>query len=167
MWQASRNTNSLVRSRTKRRPSRRSRSQHRRGASQIGELFVTFPVLLTVLYGIVQFSSLFSAQQALKFASAQGAQAMATTPPGMPAHLDEGIVQTAVEGTLPDSLKVDAGNGDFDFIGTIQCHDPLVSGGICTVTLEMDKADAAPDLLGMFGFSLTGQIQASTSMIKE
>ena len=167
MFQTSRKMNSVDGNRTKRRSPCRSRRYHRRGASQIGELFITFPVVLTLLYGIIQFSSLFSAQQALKFASTQGAQAMATTPPGIPAHLDEGIVQTVVENTLPDSLKVDVGNGDIDFIGTMQCQDPLVSGGICTVTLEMDKADAAPDLLRIFGFSLTGKIQASTSMIKE
>ena len=145
----------------------KQRRHRRKGGSQIGELFITFPVIVTVLLGVVQFSTLISAKHALTFASAQGAKAMATTAAGIPTHTDEGIVQTAIERTLPDSLKTDDGNGDLDFVGTITCEDPLVSGGICTVTLEMDKVDAAPDLLALFGFSLTGTIQASTSMVKE
>lgn len=135
-------------------PRVRQAARSRRGAILSAEMLLVFPVLIIVLFGIIEISLLISTTNQLKLASNVGARVCATTP---------GPCDAAVELAINQVL---GNSSTFDNV-SVTCDDDGVSGGLCTITLTMPKTDAAPDLLGVLGLKLEGTLQQSTTMRKE
>lgn len=137
------------------RARRGMRSRQRKGALLSAEMLLVSPAMILLLFGIVEIGVLASTYNELKQASHVGARAGATAPA---AHVKEAVVW-AVEEVLKDSALRDK--------VTIACDEVVDSGTIFHVSVAMKKDQAAPDLLSVLGFSLSGKLEASTAMRKE
>jgi hypothetical protein len=138
-----------------RRVRRPIRPGQRKGALLSAELLLVSPATLLVLFGIVEIGMLASSYNELKLASHVGARAGATAS----TTWVKDSVNQAVEEVLKDSSLKDK--------VTVVCDDVVEAGTVFRVSIAMDKGQAAPDLLGVLGFSLSGKLEASTAMRKE
>lgn len=126
----------------------------RRGAILSMELVFVLPIVLGLLFAIIEFGMLWSAQQLAKEASAAGCR-VATLP-----GADELAVRHAVEQVLRKPHYVSS-------------YQLRVFGGARTgdevgVAVRLPMTAAAPDLLGILGFRLGGRnLTAETVMRKE
>jgi len=127
----------------------------RKGALLSSEMMIVFPVMMILLFGVVETSLLLASYNTLKLASSVGAR-VATVTPGD--HPDQAVVE-AVNEVLANSSFLEH--------VSVTCHDGGETGGICRVTVQIPMEEAAPDLLGVLGFHLTGVLEASTAMRKE
>ena len=136
-----------------RQPKRRIKP--RQGALLSAEMLITFPVLMVMLFGLVETSLLISAYNQLKHASSVGARVCSISP---------GDSSAKVAMAIREAL-----NNDDDLIqaATVTLEDSGVSGSFCRVTIELPMSDAAPNLLEAFGFKLDGTLKATTAMLKE
>ena len=126
----------------------------RKGALLSSEMMIIFPVMMILLFGVVETSLLLASYNKLKLASSVGAR-VATVTPG---DSNQSVVE-AVNEVLADTSFL-------DYV-SVACHDSGQTGGICRVTIQIPMEEAAPDLLGVLGFRLTGVLEASTAMRKE
>ncbi len=135
-----------------RQPKRRIKP--RQGALLSAEMLITFPVLMVMLFGLVETSLLISAYNQLKHASSVGARVCSISP---------GDSSAKVAMAIREAL-----NNDDDLIqaATVTLVDNG-SGEICRVTIELSMSEAAPNLLEAFGFKLDGTLKATTAMLKE
>lgn len=138
-----------------RRVRRGVRSRQRKGALLSAEMLLVSPAMLLVLFGIVEIGMLASSYNELKLASYVGARAGATA---STTQVKECVIR-AVDDVLNNSSLKDK--------VTVACDDVVEAGTVFRVSIAMKKDQAAPDLLGVLGFSLSGQLEASTAMRKE
>jgi Flp pilus assembly protein TadG len=125
------------------------RNKARRAAAAV-ELAVVTPVLLTMLFGIVEFGWLFTVRQALVTASREGARTAV-----LPGSTDADVLNRVTEYMQPLGLTgytTQVGEGD----------DGEPSG---TVTISIPYANVTL-VSGYFG-NLTGDLSVTCSMRKE
>ncbi|MEO8493453.1 MAG: TadE/TadG family type IV pilus assembly protein [Planctomycetota bacterium] len=130
------------------------RGKARQGALLSAEMLIVAPVLMVIVFGMVETSLLISTYNQLKHASSVGCRSCS---------IASGVDREAVV------LAIRAALNDEKLIGAVQvtCDDSGVSGEICRVTIQMPMSEAAPDLLAVLGFHLEGTLEASTAMRKE
>ncbi len=138
-----------------RRVRRGMRALQRRGALLSAEMLLVSPAMLVLLFGIVEMGMLASTYNELKLACYVGARAGATA---STTQVKEAVLW-AVEEVLKDSSLRDK--------VTVTCDEVVNSGAVFHVSIAMKKERAAPDLLGVLGFRLSGKLEASTAMRKE
>lgn len=114
-------------------------------------MLLTFPILALALFGVVETSVLVGASNRLQLAANTGARVGAATPG--PRH--HRAIEEAVYEVLGPQLSQYA---------TVDCSHSGTAGDMCRVTVALPRDQAAPDLLGMFGFRLSGMLQATVSM---
>lgn len=126
--------------------------QNRRGVLSM-ELVLTLPILLILLFGLLEFSLLFFARGDVVDASRAGVRA---------ARL-HGATQESVEDEVRYSLGA-------RLASQAQVHTTLggKTGDEVSVTVRVPMAAAAPDLLWIAGYSLKGrELLCETRMVKE
>lgn len=134
------------------------RRRARRRASVALELLLVFPILLSLLLAMVQFSMLLAARQQLAGASREAARVaaqggdLAAVQYAASLYLGQGNLSNAqVQAVLTDTTGM-----------------PLPSGAPVAVTVQVPANQAAPDLLAFIGVSLKNEvISAQTVMRKE
>ncbi len=134
----------------------RRRARRRAGAAL--ELLLVFPVLLSLLLALVEFSMLLAARQQLAGASREAARVAAQGG-------DLLAVQTAA------SLYLGQGNlANAQVLAVLTDANgmPLPSGAPVAVTVQVPATQAAPNLLAYVGLSLQNEVlSAQTVMRKE
>jgi len=130
------------------------KTPHRRGSILSAEMLIVFPVMMVLLMGVVETSLMLSTFNQLKLASSVGARVASVTPGNAELAVAEAVEQVLAE-------------ADFVEVVDVSCDDSGQTGGICRVTVRIPMSEAAPDLLGVFGFTLDGTLEASTAMRKE
>jgi Flp pilus assembly protein TadG len=122
------------------------------------ELLLVFPILLSLLLAMIQFSMLLVARQQLAGASREAARVAA-----------QGGNLAAVQSTA--SLYLGQGNlsnAQVTAVLTDPSGLPLPSGAPVSVTVQVPANQAAPDLLAFIGVSVKNQVlSAQTVMRKE
>jgi len=117
-------------------------------------MLIAFPVMMVLVFGMVETSLLISTYNQIKHASSVGARICSVSPGEC-----SDAVGMAIREALDDEKLIAA--------VTVICDDGGVTGESCRVTIQLPMTDAAPDLLKAFGFRLTGVLEASTVMRKE
>jgi Flp pilus assembly protein TadG len=134
------------------------RRRARRRAGVALELLLVFPILLSLLLAMIQFSMLLVARQQLTGASREAARVAAQGG-------DLNAVQTAA------SLYLGQGNlsnAQVQAVLTDATGMPLPSGAPVSVTVQVPANQAAPDLLAFVGVSIKNEVlSAQTVMRKE
>ncbi len=129
-----------------------TRSRRRRGVLS-AELLLTLPILMVLLFGLLEFSLLFFARGDVVDASRAGARAARIF--GATSESVEDEVRSALGGRLAAHARVTAELGE-------------TSGDPVRVTVEVPMAVASPDLLWLIGYSLRGRdLYCQTRMVKE
>ena len=117
------------------------------------ELVLTLPILLLILTGLFEFTLLFFARGEVVEASRVAARK--ATLPGVSQQDIEDEVRKVLHPRFHQSLLVDAMLGER-------------SGDVVAVSVTVDMASAAPDLLWPIGYSLQGRpLLSETCMIRE
>jgi len=117
------------------------------------ELVLTLPILLLILTGLFEFTLLFFARGEVVEASRVAARK--ATLPGVSQQDIEDEVRKILHPRFHQSLKIDAMLGER-------------SGDVVAVSVTVDMASAAPDLLWPIGYSLQGRpLLSETCMIRE
>ncbi len=133
-----------------------SRRSGRRGMISVEFLLIS-PLLVGLLLAVVQLSLLLSSQQMLSAASREGARVAAVG--GTEEEVKHAVLrflgkgklsQTKIETTLTDASG-----------------QPIPSGEAVSVTLHLPAHQAAPNFLGIIGFSFKEPLVARTVMRKE
>ncbi|MEJ7592541.1 MAG: TadE/TadG family type IV pilus assembly protein [Planctomycetaceae bacterium] len=134
-----------------------SRLSNRKGAILSMELVLVLPIFLMLIFSIVEFSMLMSAQTRVANAAQNGARLLSIC--GMPSVAAEAEVKTRVERLLGPSLArqcvitIDPGNYASD-LGHVYVQVPM--------------RNACPDLLWMTGFSVANRsINCDAAMAME
>jgi len=130
------------------------RAKARKGALLSAEMLIVFPVMVVIVFGMVETSLVISTYNQLKHASSVGCRCCSISPGDGSA-----AVAMAIRAALNDDKLIDT--------VTVICDDSGVSGEICRVTIQLPMSEAAPDLLAALGFQLEGTLEASTAMRKE
>lgn len=134
------------------RNSRRSRS--RTGALLTMELILALPLLVGLLFAIVEFGLLWEANHQVKLASVVGARTAAHPGGDLPA-----VERAVMNALLKAGLKAHH---------TVSLEGGEHSGDLVSVEVRALMIDAAPDLLAFLGFSLAGQeLAGRTVLLKE
>lgn len=117
------------------------------------ELVLTLPILSLILAGLFEFTMLFFARG--EVVDAARVAARKATLPGATLEVVEDEVRKVLDPRFHSSLQVAAELGE-------------KSGDLVAVTVAVDMADAAPDLLWPIGYTLQGrQLISETCMIRE
>lgn len=129
----------------------------RRGVLTL-ELVLVLPILLIVILAIVQLAALLMASQALQAAASVGARE-ASLP---------GATHERVVGAVQRTLEPWRFAPHLDPV-RIEPVDPsaAASGDPVTVSVSVDSALAAPNLLNVFGVRLAGQKLAATFVYRK
>jgi hypothetical protein len=137
--------------------SKPSRKTRRRGALTI-ELVMVLPVVLLVLLAIVEISLLLVAGQAVSAAAGVGARE-ATMPGATRATVEQAVAHSLQPwkfGPRIDEVRIDP-----PFVSLVAPGKPV------TVTVSVDAAAAAPDLLKYIGISLSGHKLSTTYVARK
>jgi Flp pilus assembly protein TadG len=121
------------------------------------ELLLVLPLLLTLLFAMIQFSLLLSSRQVMLAASQEGARVAAQGG-------DAAEVETATRRVL--------GNGALSQARVVvqvtdSSGNPLPSGDPVTVCVQLNADQAAPNLLRFIGLNIQEPIVACTTLRKE
>lgn len=117
------------------------------------ELLLTLPILIVLLFGLLEFSLLFFARGDVVDASRAGARAARIF--GASSESVEEEVRYSLGSRLAPYARVSSELGD-------KTGNPVI------VTVEVPMAAAAPDLLWLIGYSLQGRdLICQTRMVKE
>ena len=142
------------------------------------ELILTFPVILIVMAGIIEFALIFGNMQQVALASRVGAKIAAES-----ATLNAGTatdIRTAADRQLHTAgfssnasggvrLQHNAGGGSGDFengtctVPTFLPALPTDGNGSVRVTVCVPLDELSPDLLSSFGFSISGHTVEMTT----
>ena len=130
------------------------RTDRRRGAILSMELIFVLPIVIGLLFAIVEFSMLWTASHLVKSASTAGCR-VATFPGSNAAAVQESVAMALGRPALIQNCQVEVRGG-------------VNSGDEVLVAVRVPMAAAAPDLLGFFGFRLQDRtLEAQTVMRKE
>lgn len=138
---------------TTRKPRTRLNTRGTRRGVLSMELVLTLPILLILLFGLLEFSLLFFARGDVVDASRAGVRAAR--------------LHGATEESVEDEVRYSLGAR---LASQVQVHTNLgdKTGDEVSVTVQVPMAAAAPDLLWMVGYSLKGRdLLCETRMVKE
>lgn len=128
------------------------RSRNRSGMLS-AELVMTLPILAIVLFGLFEFSLLFTARGELAEATRVGARK--ATLPGVTSESVEDEIRRVLSPRLARTMEVSIDQGQR-------------SGDVVTVAVACDMSSASPDLLWPIGYSLKNRkLYEVTKMIRE
>ena len=131
----------------------RSRSSSRRGAILSMELVLVLPLFLMLVFSIVEFSMLMSAQSRVSTACQSAARLMSLT----------GASSEEVESKLLTLLGPKLAKGC-----NVQVQPAGHPGEVGYVSVQVPMKNASPDLLWITGYALDGRsLNASTPMVME
>ena len=134
------------------------RNRGRRAGTVAIELLFVLPLLLSLLFGMIEFSLFLAARQQVTTASREGARVAALG--GTEAEVQQAVAQFLGAGNL--------GNATAQVTFIPQAGLPATSGDAVQVVVSLPVSQAVPDLLAFIGVSLQNQnIVASTVMRKE
>ena len=129
------------------------------------ELLLALPILLLVMLAIIEFGILLVSSQAVNAAAAVGARE-ATLPSATPESVTA-AVQKALQGWkfLPalEPVKIEVNGEPSDQLPL----DDAITGDSVAVTVCVDSAEAAPNLLKYIGLTLAGQKTCSTAVMRK
>jgi len=129
------------------------RKQRRRSGMLSAELIMVLPILAILLFGLFEFSLLFSARGELSEAARIGARKAAL--PGVTPEAVEAEVRRVLPPRLQTSMELTVDQGQR-------------SGDVVTVAIAVDMNSASPDLLWPIGYSLKNRkLYEFTRMIRE
>ena len=132
----------------------------RRRARRAGvalELLLVFPILLSLLLAMVQFSMLLAARQQLAGASREAARVAA-----------QGGDLTAVQATAALYLgQGNLSNAQVLAVLTDPSGLPLPSGAPVAVTVQVPANQAAPDLLAFAGLSIKNEVLSAQTVLRK
>jgi hypothetical protein len=135
----------------------RSKSSDRKGAILSMELVLVLPVFLLLIFSIVEFSMLMSAQTRVANAAQNGARMLSIC--GMPTVTAEAEVRARVEQLLGPALAQEC-------VITIDPGD--YASDLGRVHVQVPMRNACPDLLWMTGFSVANRsINCDAAMAME
>lgn len=135
----------------------RSRSSNRKGAILSMELVLVLPIFLLLIFSIVEFSMLMSAQTRVANAAQNGARLLSVC--GMPSVAAETEVKARVEQLLGPALAKQC-------VITIDPGD--YASDLGHVYVQVPMRNACPDLLWMTGFSVSNRsINCDAAMAME
>ena len=135
----------------------RSRSSNRKGAILSMELVLVLPIFLLLIFSIVEFSMLMSAQTRVANAAQNGARLLSVC--GMPSVAAETEVKSRVEQLLGPALAKQC-------VITIDPGD--YASDLGHVYVQVPMRNACPDLLWMTGFSVSNRsINCDAAMAME
>lgn len=135
-----------------------SRRRRRKGSTLAIELLFVLPIVLVVIFATIEFSTLLVVRQQLQAASREGARVAALGG-------DAQQVQAAVSQFLGTGSLA---NAQVESVLTDNLGNPLPSGSAVAVTVSLPTAQAVPNLLAPFGFTLADDVSiAQTVMRKE
>ena len=146
-----------------------ARRAMRRGSLLSAELLLVFPVLMMGLLAMTQYGLLLASANSLQSAAATAARVCATTPGSAdtngwvicrPAHRNRVCAAAA------RSLRASLG-AELAAKVRVTVVDRGFPGSLCTVRMTLQKSEAAPDLLGVFGIRLRGNLNVATTMMKD
>jgi len=144
----------------------RTAARRKRGGVLTLELVLTLPVLLIVLFALVEYAILLVANQAVTAAAAVGARA-ATLPNATHASVVDSVQQalsTWQFGTEINPVEIEINNTSDSVVPLSDAQ----TGDAVRVTVTLDSIHAAPNLLSFVGMSLNGQqLSASYVLRKE
>jgi Flp pilus assembly protein TadG len=129
---------------------KRKLGKKRRWGAAAVELAIVTPILLTMLFGIIEYGWLFTVRQALTTASREGARTAA-----LPGSTVEEVLQRVEDYTEPLGLSTCTAD--------VTCDDD--GNPVGTVTVSIPYADVT--LVGCYFGEVVGNITASASMRKE
>lgn len=129
------------------------RQIHNRSGMLSAELIMTLPILAIVLFGLFEFSLLFTARGELS--EATRAAARKATLPGVTYDAVEEEVRRVLSPRLQRTMEVSIDQGQR-------------SGDVVSVAIACDMNSASPDLLWPIGYSLKNRkLYEVTKMIRE
>lgn len=129
------------------------RRTRKRSGMLSAELIMTLPILAIVLFGLFEFSLLFTARGELSEATRAGARK--ATMPGVTFESVEEEVRRVLSPRLQKTMEVSVDQGQR-------------SGDVVTVAVACDMSSASPDLLWPIGYSLKNRkLYEVTKMIRE
>ena len=134
------------------RPSRKQARADRKGALLSVEMVLVLPIVIAMFMALVEFSLLWSANQRVKEASLAGCRVASFVGSNIPA------IQQAVEVSLYKQSLINHYKVDVD--GGTQTGDPIA------ITVRVPMKAASPDLLQLFGFSLSGRHLISQTIMR-
>ena len=130
------------------------RPSDRKGALLSLELLLTLPILLALCFGTIEMGMLLMGMQRVQSAADAACRA-ATLPSADAAAVQAAAVQTLAKNSLVQACTVDSTLGVYP-------GDPV------TVKISVPMSAAAPNLLAIVGFSLSGRyLTAQTQMSKQ
>lgn len=134
--------------------SERKRMRRRNRSGMLSaELVMTLPILAIVLFGLFEFSLLFTARGELAEATRVGARK--ATLPGVTSESVEDEIRRVLSPRLARTMEVSIDQGQR-------------SGDVVTVAVACDMSSASPDLLWPIGYSLKNRkLYEVTKMIRE
>lgn len=134
--------------------SERKRTRRRNRSGMLSaELVMTLPILAIVLFGLFEFSLLFTARGELAEATRVGARK--ATLPGVTSESVEDEIRRVLSPRLARTMEVSIDQGQR-------------SGDVVTVAVACDMSSASPDLLWPIGYSLKNRkLYEVTKMIRE
>jgi len=134
-----------------------SKSSDRKGAILSMELVLVLPIFLLLVFSIVEFSMLMSAQTRVANAAQNGARMLSMC--GMPSAAVEAEVKARVEQLLGPALASQS---------TITIDPGDYASDLGRVSVRIPMKNACPDLLWMTGFSVANRsIQCDAAMAME
>lgn len=129
-----------------------------RSASMTLELLLVLPIALVLVLAVVEFSMILVVRQQLTAASREGARVAAIG--GSPVEIEAAVRIFLGNGTLSQAEVVS--------VLTDESGIAIPSGGAVQVVVTLPTAQAVPNLLAPFGFSIANDvIYARTIMRKE
>lgn len=138
-------------------PKSSPKKQSDRNGTLTIELLFVLPVAVILILAMVEFSMILVARQQVAAASREGGRVAAIGGNQMEI---EAAVETFLDGNLSGAMVQ---SQITDAFGT-----PIPSGGTVTVVVSVPTAQAVPNLLAPFGFSIANDvIHASTKMRRE
>jgi Flp pilus assembly protein TadG len=132
-------------------------TSRRRAGSMTVELLLALPVLLTFLFGMVEFSMLLLARQELLTASREGARVAALG--GSEADVAQATRLFLGAGSLSQA--------NVQMVLTDAKGAPLHSGSPVAVTVSIPASQAVPDLLAFIGLSIANETLAAQSVMRK
>jgi len=150
----------------------------KRGVAYL-ELILALPILLIFLAATIEFGVIMANLKYLPLASRAGAKVLAeSADPSLALASVEAVVNETLSATGMTPCKVTIkynypNNGSQSTGGSCPCDGPAFSTFptqdadtpyTVSVTVCVEVSQMAPDLLGMFGFSLAGRVATSTTI---
>lgn len=149
-----------------------AKKSSRIGALLSAELLIVMPILIIVIFGIVEVSLVLSGQGQLESAVQAAARFASLDSMLVEEECNSGAIEARFISSLPDQRMKNAfgqdGGGKFEIFvnGVLVDGNCMVNqGDMVTIRATMPMSAVAPDLLGVIGLALQGRTVTSTATV--